>query len=192
MKYLTVIRHAKTSWEHFGLSDHDRPINERGQTNAVDVARFLAINYLGLHSSPAIIPPPERMVASSARRTQQTARIMQEEMKLPAELVTSETRAYLAEAPELMNLVREFQDDWKSVMLFAHNNGISHFVDRLLKRGEVGDMSTCATAILELPTTTWKGVEWRSARLIAYITPKLIAKRFPTHELPAPHDLERQ
>jgi phosphohistidine phosphatase SixA len=29
MKYLTVLRHAKSAWDQPGLSDHDRPLNER-------------------------------------------------------------------------------------------------------------------------------------------------------------------
>lgn len=190
MKYLTLVRHAKSSWDHPGLNDHERPLNDRGHSNAIDVAKFLAKNYLGLHSSPAIIPVPDRLVASSALRTQQTAHLMQEVMNLPDDIVISESRAYLAESSELIDIVHAFSENWTSIMMFAHNNGISNFVDRLLKRGGVGDMPTCATAVLEFPVHHWKEIEWRTARLIAYITPKLIAKRFPTHELPAPHDLE--
>jgi phosphohistidine phosphatase len=30
MKRLTVLRHAKSSWDHAGRDDFDRPLNDRG------------------------------------------------------------------------------------------------------------------------------------------------------------------
>ena len=67
MKYLTLIRHAKSSWEQAGLADHDRPLNERGERNAPMVARFLARTYLGANGIPAILPLPDRLVDEGGR-----------------------------------------------------------------------------------------------------------------------------
>ena len=41
MRYFTIIRHAKSSWGVQGLSDHDRPLNDRGQRDAPRMARWL-------------------------------------------------------------------------------------------------------------------------------------------------------
>jgi phosphohistidine phosphatase len=190
MKYLTLVRHAKSSWDNPGQLDHERTLTERGQRNAPEMARFLAKTYFGLDSNPAILPAPDHLIASSAVRTQQTAALMQAEMKLPEEVLRTEPRAYLAEANSLLDIVQNFDDSWQSIMLFAHNNGISDFANQLLKRNGIGDMPTCAAAILELPVISWHSVTWRQARLIGYLTPKLIVKRFPTSELPTPFDLD--
>ncbi|TLD72310.1 hypothetical protein FEM03_02855 [Phragmitibacter flavus] len=190
MKYLTLVRHAKSSWDNPGQLDHDRTLNERGERNAPEMARFLAKTYFGLESSPAILPAPDHLIASSATRTQQTAELMQAEMNLPPEIILTEPRAYLAEANSLLQIVQSFDNSWQSIMLFAHNNGISDFANQLLQRNSIGDMPTCAVAILELPVIRWDAVAWKQARLIGYITPKLIVKRFPSSELPAPFDLE--
>jgi len=39
MKTLLLIRHAKSSWDQPGLSDFDRPLNERGKKDAPVMAK---------------------------------------------------------------------------------------------------------------------------------------------------------
>ena len=188
MKYLTVIRHAKSDW-NTGVSDHERPLNERGLRTAPVVARFLGRTYLGMNETPALLPRPDRLITSTAMRAKTTAQIMLEELGYNPGLLVEEPRAYLAEARALLALVREFDDAWSHVMLFGHNDGLSDFVRKLLQRDHLGkSMPTCATALLEIPWQSWAAVEWDEARLVGYVTPKLIEKRFPESEeqKPAP------
>ncbi|MDD9893339.1 MAG: histidine phosphatase family protein, partial [Gammaproteobacteria bacterium] len=42
MKTLTLMRHAKSDWNHPGLADHERPLNKRGQAAAPEMAKRLA------------------------------------------------------------------------------------------------------------------------------------------------------
>ncbi|WP_146066749.1 SixA phosphatase family protein [Candidatus Venteria ishoeyi] len=42
MKTLILLRHAKSSWDHPGLSDFERPLNARGLKNAPKMGRRLA------------------------------------------------------------------------------------------------------------------------------------------------------
>ncbi len=56
MKYLTIVRHAKSSWGQPGLADHDRTLNERGQRAAPAVATFLHRTYFGGADSPPLLP----------------------------------------------------------------------------------------------------------------------------------------
>jgi phosphohistidine phosphatase len=39
-------------------------------------------------------------------------------------------------------------------------------------------MPTAATAILELPVDEWSKVSWEEGRLVGFVTPRLIEKRF--------------
>ena len=68
MKYLTIVRHAKSSWGQPGLADHDRPLNERGLRAAPAVATFLHRTYFGGNESPPLLPLPDRLVTSTALR----------------------------------------------------------------------------------------------------------------------------
>ncbi len=176
MKYLTLIRHAKSSWDEPTLSDHDRPLNERGLRCAPTVGRFLAKTYLGANGTPALLPRPDRLVTSTALRARHTAEVIAAELK--SEAPVSDRGLYLAEPKALLQAVRGFTDLWRHVMIFGHNPGISDFATRLLKRHDIEEMPTCAVALLELPWDAWSATAWDEARLIGYITPKLIEKRF--------------
>ncbi len=176
MKYLTLIRHAKSSWDDASLDDHDRPLNDRGLRLAPIVGRFLAKTYLGANGTPALLPTPDRLITSTALRAKHTAEIIATELKCAAPV--TDRRLYLAEPKSLLKSVREFDDQWRHVMIFGHNPGISEFAARLLKRHDIEEMPTCAVALIELPSDKWSAADWDEARLIGYITPKLIEKRF--------------
>jgi len=176
MKYLTLIRHAKSSWDDASVSDHDRPLNERGLRNAPVMGRFVGRTYLGMNGVAALLPKPDRLITSTAVRARNTAELMMREMNL--DHLVGDRRLYLAEPKAMLQIVRHFDDAWKHVMLFGHNPGISEFVDKMLLRGEIKEMPTCAVAILELPWDAWAAVDWQEARLVGFITPKLIEKRF--------------
>lgn len=41
MKSLLILRHAKSSWKHQELTDHDRPLNKRGKKDAARMGKLL-------------------------------------------------------------------------------------------------------------------------------------------------------
>ncbi|TFH25152.1 MAG: histidine phosphatase family protein, partial [Bacteroidia bacterium] len=63
---LIIIRHAKSSWDHNGLDDIDRPLAERGILNAAEMAKRL--------QEKGIVP--ELILTSPASRALNTALIM--------------------------------------------------------------------------------------------------------------------
>lgn len=179
MKYLTLVRHAKSSWAQPGLADHDRPLNERGLFAAPAVASFLHRTYFGGGEKPPLIPAPDRLVTSTAARALATARIMQEVARMPLESLILDTSLYLAEAPRILNVVRQLDENWQHVMLFGHNPGIHDFAERILARAHVPKMPTCTAVLLALPHAYWGLADWGEAQLIGYITPKALERRFP-------------
>lgn len=176
MKYLTLIRHAKSSWGDPSVLDHDRPLNDRGLRTAPMVGRFLAKTYFGANGTAAVLAKPDSLVSSTALRAHSTAEIVSRELKGPPP--TLDRRLYLAPPKSMLQTVRAFDDAWKHVMVFSHNPGISEFAARLLKLGNMEEMPTCAAVIIELPWDLWSATDWEEGRLIGYITPRLIEKRF--------------
>ena len=59
---LLLLRHAKSSWEHVGLGDHDRPLAARGRRAVGKLRRHLV----------ALGTPPDLVLCSTARRTVET------------------------------------------------------------------------------------------------------------------------
>ena len=64
MKYLYLIRHAKSSWSDPRLSDFDRPLNKRGKRDLPVMGQRMA----------TYEPKPELIISSPAKRARRTAR----------------------------------------------------------------------------------------------------------------------
>lgn len=179
MKYLTVIRHAKSSWDQPGLADHDRTLNERGRRAAPAMAAFLHKTYFGGGEASALLPLPDRLVSSTAMRALGTAQLMREVIGLPPERLLLDSRLYLAEASAILDVVRHLDESWNHVVLFGHNPGMHEFAERILARAHVAKMPTCSTVIMAIPTEFWGLAEWGMAQLIGHLTPKSLERRFP-------------
>jgi len=179
MKYLTIVRHAKSSWGQPGLADHDRPLNERGKKAAPAVATFMHRTYFGGGDSPPLLPLPDRLVTSTALRALSTAQIMREVFAMPVEKLRLESRLYLAEADTILDVMRGFEESWHHAMIFGHNPGLHEFADHILARANIPKVPTCTAVIMALPHEFWGLADWNEAQLIGYITPKSLERRFP-------------
>jgi phosphohistidine phosphatase len=179
MKYLTVVRHAKSSWNQPGLADHDRPLNDRGRRAAPAIARFLWTTYLGGNAAEPLLPPPDRLVSSTALRALSTAQVMREQFHLPPEQLLLDQTLYLASERNILAAVRNFDESWQHVFMFGHNPGLHDFINHMLARSEVSRLPTCSVAILALPSEFWALTDWNEAQLIGFFTPRLLQRRFP-------------
>ena len=96
MKTLTLVRHAKSSWNHPGLADFERPLNKRGQRDAPRMGSRLAAQ----HTHPQII------VSSPAVRALTTAEVIASALGCqPAEIITDE-RICHAYSNRLLEVIR--------------------------------------------------------------------------------------
>src|ERR671934_2596347 len=66
MKSLLILRHAKSSWKHPELSDHDRPLNKRGKRDAPKIGHLLKEKDL----------VPDLIISSTAVRAEKTAKLV--------------------------------------------------------------------------------------------------------------------
>lgn len=180
MKYLTVVRHAKSSWDQPGLPDHDRPLNERGRAAAPALSRFVAKTYLGKNGTAPLLPMPDKLVSSTALRALTTAEIMCDAFGLARSTIMLDSRLYLAEPSRILKIVRDFDEKWNHAAIFGHNPGLHEFADKMLARSAINSMPTCTVVILGLPHEHWGLADWGEAQLIAYITPKALERRFPS------------
>lgn len=111
---LTLLRHAKSSWNDQKLSDHDRPLNNRGHGDAPDMAKRLVER----DSIPALI------LCSSAQRTRDTAAHLLSVFGDPAPDIHYDKSLYLASPDTILAALDQVPDDIKHVMVLAHNPGI--------------------------------------------------------------------
>lgn len=132
MKHLTLVRHAKSSWNHPELEDFHRPLNKRGRRNAPDMGERL-----GKREAR-----PDRVLLSPAVRARETAELMLPPLKLAQEGVLLEESIYEASCHTLLGLIRSQPDGIEHLMLIGHNPGLTELWN-LLGNEPVDNIPTC-------------------------------------------------
>ena len=98
MKYLYLVRHAKSSWDFPELADADRPLNKRGKRNAPEMGLRLAARNLEL----------DTIITSPANRAKTTARMIAEQLEFPVESISEMDEIYHAGTASLVDVSRVF------------------------------------------------------------------------------------
>jgi phosphohistidine phosphatase len=161
MRLLTLIRHAKSSWDFAALTDFERPLNPRGRSDAPAMAKRAA----------HMIGKPQRVVSSPALRAISTARIFCEVLGIPSDEIVVQPRIYEATADTLLGIVHDLDDRDRHVMLFGHNPGFTELA-HLLAPCSFDDLPTCGIAHLSVVAQTWRDVTPDGAKLLRYAYPK--------------------
>ncbi|MDB5970767.1 MAG: hypothetical protein JWQ90_3217 [Hydrocarboniphaga sp.] len=161
MRSLTLVRHAKSSWDNAALSDFDRPLNERGRRDAPVMAQRFA------HSAEL----PLQLLASPALRAASTAAIFADALNIQPSAIRYEPKIYEADVATLMEIVRGLDERLPDAVLFGHNPGFTDFCHSLA-RCEFNELPTCAVARIDLDVERWRDVAPGCGRLTAYSFPK--------------------
>ncbi|HZR37275.1 MAG TPA: histidine phosphatase family protein [Nevskia sp.] len=161
IRRLTLVRHAKSSWDYAELSDFERPLNTRGRRDAPAMARRLAPE----------LERPLRLVSSPALRAITTAHAFAEALGVAHTAIRVEPRIYDATRGTLFGLVQELDDVDTHVLLFGHNPGFSELA-QLLAPCSFGEMPTCAVATLAFELAHWRELQPHAGTLLRYDYPK--------------------
>jgi len=162
MKTLTLVRHAKSSWKHAGISDRERPLNARGKRDAPDMGA--RIQRHGIR--------PSLIVSSPAKRAWQTARIVAREIDYPLEFLQREESLYLASLDQLLDVVASQDNGFNHLMVVGHNPGLTDFAN-FLSPGLTNNLQTAAVVSVEMDRDDWMLYERPKTRLLVYDYPKL-------------------
>lgn len=148
MKYLYLIRHAKSSWDNPNQTDFERTLNQRGEKDAPQMAKLL--------KSKNVFP--DLIISSPATRAFTTAEIFAAHLNYIPDSIESDARIYEASTNNLADVIHEVDDNYNTVFLFGHNPGISNFAN-MLSNKPVPDFPTCAVAGFELNIDLWSKAE---------------------------------
>ena len=143
IKTILLMRHAKAAAEEAGESDFERRLTADGILTARQTATTL------LSSGFRI----DRIIASAAERTRQTADLVAEGMQLSAERLDLD-ELYLAPAKmfEATLCERTFEDE-SSVLVVGHNPGIASLICRWADKNLAIHPAT--VAVFESSADTW-------------------------------------
>ncbi|MBB5873309.1 phosphohistidine phosphatase [Allocatelliglobosispora scoriae] len=151
---LIILRHAKAE-NPAGVADADRPLTQRGHTDAAAAGAYL--------SNSSLVP--DLVICSPARRTRQTWHAVA--MALPsAPEVVYEPSVYSGGVAEVLALVQRVVDPIATVLVIGHNPTLSQLSALLDQSGAAGELRTSGIAVHRF-TGTWSELRHRSAPLTA-------------------------
>jgi phosphohistidine phosphatase len=141
---LLLMRHAKSDWSGH-TADIDRPLSDRGARDAIRMGDHL--NQLQL--------VPDRMVVSTAQRTQETASLLLNNLAVDEKNIVLDKALYLAGMDTLCETIALYAVDNQRLLILAHNPGMDYMVSYLAgsapplsSSGKL--MTTCAVACFSL------------------------------------------
>lgn len=161
MKTLLLVRHAKSSWDAPGLSDFDRPLNERGKKDAPEMAKRLKDKKIEI----------DLFVSSPAKRARKTAKYFAEEFGVKKEDIQLVDDLYLATPSAFQKTVAELNDKDDAVVIFSHNPGITEFANSL-SNVRIDDMPTCSVFAVYADTGSWSDFENAEKKFLFFDYPK--------------------
>ncbi|MER5524334.1 histidine phosphatase family protein [Streptomyces sp. NPDC002677] len=162
---IVFFRHAKADWPQ--VTDHERPLAERGRMDAAIAGRKLADSGIAF----------DLALCSTSVRTRETWKLAVHELAHRPKTVYEE-RVYDASPGELIAVLNEVPDDAQDVILIGHNPGV-HGVTEILAGSSEDDardrmnsrgFPAAAFAVMTFEGS-WKSLEPGAATLADYWAP---------------------
>ncbi|GAB5410128.1 MAG: histidine phosphatase family protein [Balneolaceae bacterium] len=111
MKFILLLRHAKSSWSDPSLDDFDRPLAGRGIKDAPRMGKYLKkIGY-----------KPEYIVSSPAQRARQTSLLCAEGMKQDENIIKWDKSLYFASSKKYVEAIQQTPNNVDRMMIVGHN-----------------------------------------------------------------------
>lgn len=161
MKSVTIVRHAKSSWDEPGLADRERPLNKRGERDAPKMGKRIAD--AGIR--------PSLIVASPAVRAWTTAQIVAREIGYPLEFLQREKDLYLASVDDILGVIAAQDTGFNNMMLFGHNPGFTEFANYLVP-GLTNNLPTAGVVSVNIDVEDWNLYDQPETELVLHDWPK--------------------
>ena len=158
-KKLIIVRHSKSSWKDLSLDDFNRPLNKRGKEDGPIISNYLSkkTNFIDfLHSSSSV-------------RTFETSKFFTERIKFGK--VKYDDSLYHSSSISILSLIKNYSNEYSSVMLIAHNPGLTHLINQITNIS-LDNLPTTGLAEIHFSCNKWNEISSKNSNLIDLKFPK--------------------
>ncbi len=142
MKTISVVRHAKSSWEDLNIDDKHRTITHEGFTRTMKLAHYLKnLNF-----------NVQKIISSPATRTLETARILIDNHI--STILETDKHLYPTTVDSVADCIFTQPDDIDSIIIVGHNAGLSDFT-KIYLADEVDWLKTSMLVWVEFDCDNW-------------------------------------
>ncbi len=165
MKILTLVRHAKSSWDDPGLPDYDRPLSRRGEEDAPLMGQRLAERGVQV----------DRIITSPAVRALATAEAIADEIGYPWDGIVCDERLYHGDVEDILEVIQEVEEHVDHLMLVGHNPAFTDMANYFST--VFVDMPTCGVVEFRFDIEEWSQVGEAAPLSALFDAPKQGAPR---------------
>ena len=163
MKTLIIISHSKSSWKNANLKDNERPLNKRGNNDARLISDFLS----------TIISNVDILHCSSSERTRETADYFIDKINFSNHIYDDDL--YHISSENLLKIIRNYNNDIDSLMIIAHNPGLTNFVN-LMTDLELWNLPTTGLVAINFNVDSWEMIDTNNGTVFCKKFPKELKK----------------
>lgn len=166
MKYIMLLRHAKSSWDNPQLDDFERPLAGRGLTDAPAMGSFLKKTGY----------KPDIIISSPAQRALETTLAVSEVNNLEKDSIRWDRDLYLSGADAYLSAIAGIPDKAEKAVLVGHNPNIEELASLLCSgtRNSGFRVPTAGLICFESYSLQWKDVKPGTCHLKWMMIPKVL------------------
>lgn len=162
MKEISILRHAKSSWDNRNLSDFERPLAKRGIKDAKKLNALLLKNNFNI----------DKVFCSKALRAKETFDLTADGFNFPIEDATYSDDLYFGDTNNIINFLQDLDDKYKNVLIIGHNPTLHMLIESLTGK-YIERFTTCNLAVISFKGE-WKRLSSNKSSLKLLIRPKEI------------------
>ncbi|MFV1882985.1 MAG: SixA phosphatase family protein [Balneola sp.] len=166
MKFILLLRHAKSSWSDPVLDDYDRPLAGRGLKDAPRMGKYLKM--VGYR--------PDYIVSSPAQRAMQTATLCAKAMKKDEGIIEWKESLYFESAGKYVDAIQKTPEEAEIMMLVGHNP-LMESTATILSGGRESTafrIPTAGLVCLESYSVRWQDIKPGTCQVKWMMIPKVL------------------
>ena len=160
MKEIYVLRHAKSSWDNSNLSDFDRPLADRGISDAKKMSNFLKDMNIKI----------DRVLCSNAIRAKETFDLTADGFNFEIDKATYLDKLYFGDTTTIIQDLKELDESLNNILIVGHNPTL-HYLVEILTNESINRFTTCNLAIIS-HNGEWVSLNSQQCSLKSLIRPK--------------------
>ena len=146
MKKLLLMRHGKSSWE-YDVSDQDRPLQQRGISDAHLVGAELATKNLNI----------DKVYSSPANRSLHTAMICLRELDYPLKDSSIVSDLYDFSGDKVIDFIRKTDSKLDCILLFGHNHAFTYIANAMGDK-HIDNVPTSGFVQIQFKESSWSEI----------------------------------
>ena len=137
MKEIYVLRHAKSSWDNSNLSDFERPLADRGISDAKKMSKFLKDMNIKI----------DKVLCSNAIRAKETFDLTADGFNFEIDKATYSDKLYFGDTTTIIQDLKELEESLNNILIVGHNPTL-HYLVEILTNESINRFTTCNLATI--------------------------------------------